>query len=424
MPGCVRKGSPCDALYLTWICRRLRVLFVAAPSLWRRLDLSAASRKGCARLLLDRASSYLLEVLSSGVLTDEVSTFLLECLPRVEEWSSHDMNTNSLAMLAAQLEAAGITCPTLYTITLRSCRMSSIQLATFPSLLTLNIDGMGYVGTLPNLPTLRTFRMKNSTCPLRRLYFFFAQTPSLELIDLSLAMTGNMSDRWEDHNFSDTSVPVSLPHLSHLIINEVPENTTKLLRILPVPSFSMHLTFAIDVLYPGSDWVYITEGRPIDCRMREFWSKLAKASGRTLDGTAYYDGKGGDFRLRLRFEGASGAHGACEGYAIKHEDCLWEDVSTLEVHSLGAREAEDRLPMFHFVVLRHLPKVKHVLIAGLRTASGLDSQHITYLEMWLLQRGREGQPLQNLVFQDCDEESRPLFSKLVEGRASRSAVWQ
>jgi hypothetical protein len=423
----VRKGSPCDALYLTWICRRLRALFVAAPPLWRRLDLSAAIKKGCARLLLDRASSYPLDVLSSGTLTDEDSTFLLEYLPRVEEWSWDDVNTNSQAMLAAQLESAGMTCSILHTITLRSCWSFSMKLATFPNLVTLNIVGMGYPGTLPNLPTLRTFRMKESACSLRYLYAFFVQTPSLELIELGLALSGNTSDRWEDFGFSQASVPVSLPHLSQLIINEIPENTANLLHILPVPSFSIHLTFVNDELESESDWVYTprdTEENPINCRMREFWSKLARASGRNLDGTAYYDGKGGDFRLRLRFEGAGGAYGACEGYAIRCEDRLWEDIKTLEVHSPGARGSKDDLPMYRFLVLRYLPKVEHVVVTGLRTASGFDSHHIIDLETWLLQRGREGRPFQTLVFQDCDEKSRPLFSRLVEGRASRSAVWQ
>jgi hypothetical protein len=427
IPGHVRKGSPCDALYLTWICRRLRALFVAAPSLWRRIDLSAASRKGCARVLLDRASSYPLDVLSSGVQTGEDRTLLLECLPRVEGWTMDDVNTGSQTMLAAQLEAAGITCSMLRTITLRSYGTVPMKLATFPDLVTLNIDGMGYPGTLPNLPNLRTFRMKDSTCSLHHLYSFFAQAPSLELIDLGLALSGNKSDRWEDHEFSEASVPVSLPHLYQLIINEIPENAAHLLRILPVPSFSMHITFVTDMMDTSPIWPYIpgdAERNPIDRRMREFWSKLARASGRKLVGTAYYDGNGGDSRLRLRFEGVGGAYGACEGYAIRDEDRLWEDVQTLEVHSLGARGSEDGLPMFRFVVLRYLPKVEHVLIAGLRTASGFDSQHIAYLEKWLMQRGRAGLPLQNLVFRDCDEESRPLLTRLVEGRASRSAVWQ
>jgi hypothetical protein len=254
------------------------------------------------------------------------------------------------------------------------------------------------------------------------LHSFFSHAPSLESIDLCYVLRDYEE---EDCPFSLSSAPVNLPHLSHLKINEVLECVVFLLRMLPNPSYSMYLhlaNFGTDSPDLAQEHSPEKEGGLIDRRMREFWSKLAEAAGDSLTGLAHYDAWHSHFKLQLRFDGANGAYGTCDGHTIDTDDSLWAHINTVEVRSLGLEESKDE--MCDFLGLRYLPSVEQVVVEGLRTATGRDVKDIRYLEDWLFNRGEQKRPLQSLVFRYCDEESRLLYGRLMERGAALSMAWK
>jgi hypothetical protein len=422
VPPDVQDGSPVEALFLTWICGRLRTLFVCTPQLWTRIDISTHNEDRI-RWCMDRASPCPLEIFVKGDLSLKAFVLLTECFPTVGILYWERMIAEAGALIGSRIMNSGVSYSKLHTITFISpSELFPIEHASFPNLTTLNIEGVDRVGVLPGLPTLRTLRLHESLYPLHVLHRFFSHAPYLESIDLGYVLR---DDEAEDRAFSLSAAPVNLPHLSHLRINEVPECVVFLLHILTNPSYTMYLCLANFGTYsPDLAQEHSPEkkGGLTDRRMREFWSKLAGVAGDSFTGLAIYDAWDTNPKLQLRFEGASGAYGTCNGYAVDAENVLWANIKAVEVRSLGLEESD--VEMCDFFGLRYLPSVEHVVVKGLQTATGRDVKDIRYLEDWLFNRGEQKRPLQSLVFRYCDEESRLLFGRLVERGAALSMAWK
>jgi hypothetical protein len=111
-------------------------------------------------------------------------------------------------------------------------------------------------------------------------------------------------------------------------------------------------------------------------------------------------------------------------YTLMEEEPLLENVRALTLHSIGDAQANPGPPMHKFIALDCLPNVEDVLISHLRSASGLNTDNILSVERWASARSDEGRPLQDIVFRDCDEASRPFFDRLVDKQVATSITWE
>jgi hypothetical protein len=425
----VERGSIREVLSLTWICRWLRALFVDAPEMWTRIPIDIfAHDRAAVRCCVGRASSRNLDILVNAngrnISSNKDISFMLECLGKAGACYWQWMDLYIMTAMSGRLLRDRLIYPMLHKITFIDCQargdLFSAYQALFPNLTTLDIEGLRHnEPLLPGIPTLRTLRLHNSIYPLRVLHAFFLATSSLESIDISCFLQQPLLD--SDCVFGVSSGPVHLPKLSHLKIAETIECTALLVHILPNPSNVIHLDLLEEDEGPDLDRTQESSSRSlIDRRMRAFWGSLA---GSPLKGIASYGGYKTD-QLQMRFEGANLSHGTCNGFPITSLDPLrlWENVHTLELYSLGEWERDGI--MQHIVAPHRLWGVETVVVRDIYAENCCYVEDIEHLEDWLLARGRQGQPLQSLIFQHCDEDFRPLFDRLVEGHVALSAVWK
>jgi hypothetical protein len=424
VPQNVSETSPRQVLSLTWICRRLRALFVGCPRLWNLIVVSRSHRLSF-RAFLERASPCALDVLHIGALSEEACGALLECLPRAAtcHWSRLDYNTEADGRWL-QLMNSGIKCPELHTIRFTNIgALPSIEQAMFPNLVMLEITKILTLHNLPDLPALRTFQLAEvPSCSLEGLHSFFSHSPLLESIDLGYVLD---DDEDEDDNFirSSGAGRVVLPHLRHLRIQDIPECIRRLIHILPDPTSSLVLNSA-SIDYTQEDeleWDFSPSAR-VFLRLQEFWNRRSGVVGSLPGGSISFDGGDVNNRVLICFDGEGLSYKAYSWYPLTAVDPLLESVKTLELHSIGRCEKAE--PMHEDLVLDCLPNVESVLISSLYSATGFNADDVLSTERWISARSEEGHPLQSIVFEKCNEASRPLFDRLVAKQVATSITWK
>jgi hypothetical protein len=212
--------------------------------MWCHIDTSACHQPGF-RTFLDRSEAWPLNIRHTGLMTEASLGALLGLLPRTAVCHLEEMmRFKEVSALETQLLNSGIECPMLQTMKISQVpKMPSLEQATFPNLVALEIEEVNDdkpIGALPRLSTLRIFRVTHVTCSLQSLHSFFSHSPLLESVNLNYVLDDDAS---EDVDFARLlgSSQVDLPHLSHLEIEETPECTLTLLRILPNPALSLVL---------------------------------------------------------------------------------------------------------------------------------------------------------------------------------------
>jgi hypothetical protein len=416
------RGSPREVLYLMWICRRLRTLFVGCPQLWTQVDVSECHQVGF-RTLLDRASSCPLDIFYCGHITKERCQALLECLPRAASLHLHEANeTFETSQLGTQLLDRRRQCSMLQTLKITNViAFPSLEQATLPNLVMLEIEDVIRMDILPHFPTLRTLKLKQAFCPLQVLHSFFSHAPLLESTALNYVMVDNDDDD-KDFIHSSKSSQVRLPYLSHVEIEETPECILMLLRILPDLTMSFILRSSLSDSQEA-DWNSSPNGL-LHQHMEKLWRKLPGATNSLPDSSIRFDGRGIHHKkLLVCFDGRGFSYRLHSWNPLPNEDSLLKNTRTLELDSIGC-EDYDTEAMQDFIKLDWLPNVERVIISRLRSTSGFNTNDILSAERWISARSDEGRPLHGIVFRDCDVESRPLFDRLAAKQVASSIVWE
>jgi hypothetical protein len=423
VPQNVSKTSPRQVLSLTWICRRLRALFVECPRLWNHIVVSRSHRLSF-RAFLERASPCTLDVLHIGTLSEEACGALLECLPRAAtcHWSHVDNHTETDGRWL-QLLNSEIKYPELHTIRFTNIEaLPSIEQAMFPNLVVLEITEIATTHGLPDLPALRTFQLAEvHFCSLEGLHSFFSHSPLLESIDLGYLLD---DDEDEDDNFirSSGAGRVVLPHLHHLRIQEIPECIRRLLHILPDPTSSIVL-HSTNIEYKQEselEWDFSPSAWLL-LHLQEFWNMRSGVEGSLPGGRISFDGRNVNNKVLICFDGEGLSYKAYSWHPLTAADPLLESVKTLELNSIGGTEAE---AMHEHLVLDCLPNVEDVLINRLCSATRFNADDVLSIVRWISARSEEGRPLQSIVFQECDKDLRPLFDRLVAKQVATSITWK
>jgi hypothetical protein len=413
-PHHILKGSPRNMLYLTWICQRLRVLFVGYPGLWCHIDTSACHQPGF-RTFLDRSEPCPLSIRHSGT---TVHTTLLALLPQT-----------AVCHLEKMLEIphlnSGVEFPMLHTMKVTQvAKMPSLEQATLPNLVSLEIEDVDnddeLISVLPHLPALRKFRLVGVTCSLQALHSFFSCSSLLESVNLNYVLDDDAS---EDINFARSSglSQVNLPHLSHLDIEDTPECTLRLLQILPDPTISLVLDIENHDSPEQTEWDSSAR-KQIYFRAKDFWRRLPGAIGSLPHGCITFDGGWGmSQKLLICFDDKRLLY-TQRHYSLTDEEPLLENVRALTLYFVGG--ARTSRPMHKFIELDSLPNLEDLLINRLQSASGFATDDILSVEQWILARSDEGHPLQHIIFRDCDEASRPFFDRLVDKQVAASISWE
>jgi hypothetical protein len=442
IPHDIPVGSPRQALYLTWICRRLRALFVGYPGLWNQIEIdgSASRLRLGFRTFLDRAASFPLQVRHTGPISEDTLQALMILLPQSAVCHLYEMATpedSRTYALEAHFHNNNAEYPMIHTMKIFDAfNLLSLRQAMFPNMVALDIEDVYHdpVGvSLPDLPTLRIFRLAYTLYPLHVLHSFFSHSPFLESVDLIHVLEAKESDEGSDDesdNESDNvsfmrspeSGPVQLPHLSHLGIIEAPEGVVLLLHILPNPTFSFVLD-SQNFGSPQAEWDS-SASRLIHLRLKELWCKNPGAMGSLPDGIIEFDARRKlNEKLLIRFSREGLSYTEDHYRPLTNRRTLLAQVKTLKLHSLGDPNA-DTDPLHTYIALDCLPNVERVLFNGLRNASESSIDDVLSLEQWISARSDEGRPFQSILFQNCDEKSRPLLTRLADKRVASSIAWE
>jgi hypothetical protein len=408
----------------TWICQRLRRIFVSAPELWRTIDISRWTPRAVQECQ-ERAAACLLDIRASEVSSPDEFQTLVACLRKAETFYYSIMHEDFTNLITLYNFLGDIQAPMLRTLTLSYAHPTHAlhKFLVCPNLVTLNIQDIELPDELPNrVPTLRFLRLRRTWYTAKQIHRFLCHTQQLERAHLEHVL--------DDTSLDDTDIfkkTLCLPRLTDLTIHEPEDCAVALVEMLPNPSAS----FKVHVQPEGGgeryNWTSSGPTAGILSRMKDIWKKRTDSGNTPVDGLLTYDASYGDpVTVRLQADSTTYVE---TGGQVTEADPILAMVQTLHILTPSKHFDQSLARMLNDVNLHHLPALEQVVIEeswdtgpiSLHDDDG--GQGVRALEAWILHRHQEGRPLQTIQFIRWSDTGRPFFDRLVASQVGHSVTW-
>jgi hypothetical protein len=411
----------------TWICQRLRRIFVSAPALWRTIDVSTWSSRAIQECQ-ERAAGYLLDVRAvgdCGLSPEEVDT-LIACLRKTETfYFSIGMCHDLKKQFKYNNKLADIQAPLLLSLAISHMHPACVLFAALncPNLVSLDIEEVEHADDLPAyMPALQSLRLHRTWYTAKQIFRFLLHAQQLERVLLEYVM--------DDTSLDYADIPgqaLRLPRLTDLTIHEGEDCATVLVEMFPNPSTSFKVH--VEEEYGGEqyDWTSSSPTAGILSRMEGIWKKRTYSRNTLVDGLLTYDASYGDpVTVRLQADSTTYVE---TGGQVTEADPFLAMIKTLHILTPSKHFDQSLARMLIDVNLHHLPALECVVIeeswdTNPISLNGIDNgQGIRALEAWIASRHKEERPLQTIHFIRWSDTGRPFFNRLVASQVAHSVTW-
>jgi hypothetical protein len=412
-------------LYLqTWICQRLRRVFVSAPELWRTIDVSRWSSRAIQECQ-ERAAACLLHIRATDVSSlDDIET-LATCLRKAETFYFSIMNDDFADIIRDHDFRTDIQAPMLRVLTLSYAHPTRALHAVLvcPNLVTLNIQDIELPDELPDrVPALRFLRLRRTWYTAKQIHQFLRHTQQLERVHLEHVLDDTPLD-----NTDTLKQTLCLPRLTDLTIHEFEDCAVVLVEMFPNPSTSFKVHIQPEGPSVPYDWTSSGPTADILSRMENIWKKRADSRNTPVNGLLTYDaGYGDPVTVRLQADSTTYVE---TGGQVTGADPYLAMVKTLHILTPSLHFDQSLARMLADVNLHHLPALECVVIEESWDAHSLilhgddSGQGVRALEAWIANRYQEGRPLQTIQFIRGSDTGRPFFNRLVASQVAHSVTW-
>jgi hypothetical protein len=268
--------------------------------------------------------------------------------------------------------------------------------------------------------------LMNMRYSLAHLYELLSRTAEME--ELRISMTDHI-DELPASNLS----PITLPRLRSLALSDDCSRIAQILSMLPNPSHHLKMfCFHIDdlpawTIVKGPDTIIIR-------RLLQFWSTVTGVPMAPPPGTLinFTDPNCGNihvssllFESQISLQDGSGVATCLYRYPCKiiEKDTFLDHVHTLSLNC--SRRTEAGLNP-QCIDLSHLPNLKKLILAKVKRGPWVhvsQNEDLQTLEDWVLDRARQGRPLESVEFYQCHVRARALFKQLRRAQAARNVTW-
>jgi hypothetical protein len=413
----------------TWICQRLRRIFVSAPELWRTINVSRWSSRAVQECQ-ERAAACLLDIRAKGeceLSPDEIDN-LIACLRKAETFHFSIMDPDFADQFTTRNKLVDIQAPLLLYLTISHVHPARMLFAALncPNLVSLDIEVIQHADDLPAyMPALQSLRLRHTWYTAKQIYCFLLHTQQLERVYLEHAMNNTSLD------YADISgQALQLPRLANLTIHEGEACAAVLVKMFPDPSTSFKVHVEEEYGSGLYDWTSSTGQSPtagILSRMKAIWKKQSHSRKAPVNGRLTYNAGDGD-PVTVRLQAGSITYIETGGQ-ITEADPFLATVKTLHILTPSKHFDQSLACLLADVNLQHLPALKCVVIEESWNTSplclnGVDSgQGVRALEAWISNRHQEGRPLQTIRFIRWSDTGRPFFDRLVASQVAHSVTW-
>jgi hypothetical protein len=419
-----------DYYTATWVCRRLRLLFIGTPHLWTTIDIGAWNPLPnggffwglpprniwtplIARQFTERAAACQLNVAMTGTrLTQEAFELMCQVLPRAKTFElidSEPQTERHFGEIGAQIIA-----PLLREMSLNhSPRFDGLcNMLSCPNLTSLNLYSILEGNKLPYVPALQILNMTHAYYPIANIHSFLRQTPEIREVSFENVVDG-------DFELSTALPELKLPHLSKVEIQESVEGAATLLHILPDPRDRISVGLKTDELEnPLVPWSS-TSGLNglIMSRLMRIWGSRNDAADVLPIGIISYEG--GSPSLGITFGEENAVYRSYNCFACTQSDPMLERAIILNLESVGAL-ADGGQSMQDLLDFKRLWNVDWLEI---KSTTDLDSEDVQIVELWIHNRAHSSRPLRGVDLVDCGEEGKPLFDRLYTNDVAGYVAW-
>jgi hypothetical protein len=413
-----------ESLYgQTWICQRLRRMFVSAPELWRTIDVFTWSPRAIQECQ-ERAAGCLLDIRATGdcsVSLEEVDSFIA-CLRKAKTFYFNIMGSDLKLQFRFNHKLVNIQAPLLLSLTVSDVNPASMLFTALncPNLVSLDIEEVEHADDLPAyMPALQSLRLHRTWYTAKQIFRFLLHTQQLERVHLEDVMDDTSLDY---ANISGRAI--RLPRLTDLTIREGKDCAAVLVEMFPNASTSFKVHVEEGEQY---DWTSSGPTAGILSRMEDIWKKRADSRHTPVDGLLTYDASYGDpVTVRLQAESFTYVE---TGGQVTQADPILAMVKTLHILTPSLHFDQTLARMLVDVNLQHLPALEHVVIEESWDTNRISlddpdsGQGTRALEAWISNRHQEGRPLQTIQFIRWGDTGRPFFNRLVASQIAHSITW-
>jgi hypothetical protein len=420
-------------------CRRVYLLAASLPELWTRVDL--VSHPQWLKVCQERAGGTPLEVKASMNIHAQMTAYDIHSLFSHATRLSCNPKTNHLP---TYIEFFDRPAPRLRSLDISGTFMTRSEFTLTPGLLggmcanltTLSLDRIQLQGA-PPMPSLVAISFGDLETTFAAWYRIVAQAPGL--LHLSMDSVTLLHDGSDDYV---TAIPLDIPHLRTLSLNQGADQKFPFLRVVPDPAYRLILERGLEdpPIWAGEG----EEDNLVPARVRSFWTKVTgsaqppetRLSINTTTDFHLINQERWDDHLSYTLTTSMGSalilNGEPDAAFCWHTECevtephpFLDSVTKLLISAKGGRlhlGHIDRLDidLFH--------NIQHIEIEGAYSVDGTWEQYgvpdVTEFTKWLIDVKNAGRRLPDLTICDgCHPQLRVLADFLYQHGVVEQIYW-